>query len=173
MASSIWVPRMSRPVRVRGRRRQSLSMLAAIKTRPTACGVGAHKQYVGPLINIVHSILTANTSHLSCTGNRHEGTYDWTVKSIPGRKPVERSTTRPCCLDKRWLKEWSVPPQEPPGRRTLTRSTRRSLRSIWAISCKMCSGLVPPCLLIPARNPEGLIEALHYKPHASSTGEIT
>ena len=71
-------------------------MLAAIKTRPTACGVGAHKQYVGPLINIMHSILTANTSHLSCTGNRHEGTYDWTVKSIPGRKPVERSTTRPC-----------------------------------------------------------------------------
>ena len=94
MASSIWVPRMSTPVRVRGRRRQSLSMLAAIKTRPTACGVGAHKQYVGPLINIVHSILTANTSHLSCTGNRHEATYDWTVKSIPGRKPVERSTAR-------------------------------------------------------------------------------
>ena len=79
---------------MRGRRRQSLSMLAAIKTRPTACGVGAHKQYVGPLINIVHSILTANTSHLSCTGNRHEATYDWTVKSIPGRKPVERSTAR-------------------------------------------------------------------------------
>ena len=69
-------------------------MLAAIKTRPTACGVGAHKQYVGPLINIVHSILTANTSHLSCTGNRHEATYDWTVKSIPGRKPVELSTAR-------------------------------------------------------------------------------
>ena len=139
MASSIWVPRISRPVRVRGRRRQSLSMLAAIKTRPTACGVGAHKQFVGPLINIVHSILTANTSHLSCTGIRHEGTYDWTVKSIPGRKPVERSTTR----------------------------------TIWAIPCKMYSGLVPPCLLIPARNPEGLIEALHYKPHASSTREIT
>ena len=33
-------------------------------------------------------------SHLSCTGNRHEATYDWTVKSIPGRKPVELSTAR-------------------------------------------------------------------------------
>ena len=32
---------------------------------------------------------------------------------------------------------------------------------------------VPPCLLIPARNPEDLIGALHYKPHASSSREIT
>ena len=37
----------------------------------------------------------------------------------------------------------------------------------------LLSRKVPPCLLIPARNPEGLIEALHYKPHASSTREIT
>ena len=35
----------------------------------------------------------------------------------------------------------------------------------------LLSRKVPPCLLIPARNPEGLIEALHYKPHASSTRE--